>query len=87
MTKSEKQMIKHYADEIHSSKTFALVIEQIVNEKEVTHMEAVLIYCEDKGVEPFEVSGLIKKNKALLDKIECNARELNFLPRTAVLPI
>jgi len=87
MTKTNKELIKESGIEIHSAKTFALVIEKIVAEKDVTHMDAVILYCEDEGCEPFEVSGLIKRNKALLDKIENNARELNYLPRTAVLPI
>ena len=37
------------------------------------------------GIEPDKVSSLI--TKALKEKIENNARELNFLPKTAQLPI
>ena len=48
-------------------------------------MEAVLWYCKDQGIEPDTVSNLI--SKALKQKIEANARDLNFLPRQAQLPI
>ena len=66
-------------------KSFALTIEDIVKEKEITHMEAVLWYCTDQEIEPDSVKGLI--SKPLKEKIEANARDLNFLPRQAQLPI
>ena len=62
-----------------------LEIENIVKEKKLTHMDAVLWYCHKNGIEPDKVSSLI--TKALKEKIENNARELNFLPKTAQLPI
>ena len=68
-----------------TSKTFSLQIEKIVLEKNLTHMEAVLWYCSKEGIEPDTVNTLI--SKALKEKIEANARELNFLPRQAQLPI
>ena len=70
---------------MRSSKTFSLNIENIVKEKKITHMEAVLWYCKDQGIEPDTVSNLL--TKGLKEKIEANARELNFLPKTATLPI
>ena len=48
-------------------------------------MEAVLDYCEKNNIEPDTINPLI--TKSLKEKIECNARELNFLPRVAQLPI
>ena len=60
-------------------------IEQIVLEKNITHMEAVLWYCEQEGLEPDSLRPLI--SKALKEKIEANARDLNFLEKTATLPI
>ena len=48
-------------------------------------MEAVLWYCSDQDIEPDSVKGLI--SKPLKEKIEANARELNFLPKQAQLPI
>ena len=66
-------------------KSFSLKIEDIVKEKEITHMEAVLWYCTDQEIEPDSVKGLI--SKPLKEKIEADARDLNFLPRQAQLPI
>ena len=66
-------------------KIFAQKIEEIVKEKQITHMEAVLWYCSDQDIEPDSVKGLI--SKPLKEKIEANARELNFLPKQAQLPL
>lgn len=70
---------------LSTTKTFSLEIESIAKEKRVTHMEAVLWYCKKEGIEPDTVSSLI--SKSLKEKIEANARELNFLEKTAQLPI
>ena len=68
-----------------TSKTFTIIIENIAKEKRLTHMDAVLHYCEQEGIEPESVNSLI--SKGLKEKIEANARDLNFLPRQAQLPI
>jgi hypothetical protein len=70
---------------LNTPKTFTLEIENIVKNKEISHMEAVLWYCDKEGIEPDTVNTLI--SKGLKEKIEANARELNFLPRQAQLPV
>jgi len=70
---------------LNTSKTFALVIENIVKEKNITHMDAVLWYCQKEEIELEAVGSLV--SKGLKEKIEANARELNFLPKQAQLPI
>ena len=70
---------------LNTSKTFTLTIENIVKEKSITHMDAVLWYCEQEGLEPDDLGTLL--SKGLKEKIEANARELNFLPKQAQLPI
>jgi hypothetical protein len=70
---------------MNTAKTFSLEIENIAKDKRISHMEAVLWYCTKQGIEPDTVGTLI--SKSLKEKIEANARELNFLPRQAQLPI
>ena len=70
---------------LNTAKTFSMIIENIVTEKNITHMEAVLDYCHHNEIEPDTVGNLI--SKSLKDKIEANARDLNFLPRLAQLPV
>jgi hypothetical protein len=70
---------------LNTSKTFSMNIENIATEKNITHMEAVLDYCDRNDLEPDTVGNLI--SKSLKEKIEANARDLNFLPRQAQLPV
>ena len=70
---------------LKTSKSFTAAIENIAKEKQITHMDAVLWYCNKEGVEPDNVGPLI--SKGLKEKIEANARDLNFLPKQAQLPI
>ena len=70
---------------LSTPKIFTLEIERIAKEKEISHMDAVLLYCDNEGIEPDSVDSLI--SKALKEKIEANARDLIFLPKQAQLPI
>ena len=71
--------------DLQTPKVFSLEIERIAKEKDITHMDAVLLYCKDNQIEPEKVSSLI--TKGLKEKIEANARDLNYLPKLARLPI
>ena len=70
---------------LNTPKTFCMTIENIVKEKNISHMDAVLWYCEREGLELEGISSLV--SRGLKEKIEADARELNFLPRQAKLPI
>jgi hypothetical protein len=70
---------------LNTSKTFSMEIERLAIDKNISHMDAVLDYCRRQDIEPDTVSRLI--SKSLKEKIEANARDLNFLPRQAQLPI
>lgn len=60
-------------------------IEQLSREKRISHMDAVLYYCESNFIEPDEIKGLI--NKTLRDKIEADMRSINLLPKQASLDV
>ena len=64
---------------------FSMFIEQFASEKRMSHMDAVLKYCEDNFIEPDEIKNLV--NKTLRDKIEINMREANLLPKQATLDV
>ena len=42
-----------------TSKAFTIAIENIAKEKKLTHMDAVLYYCEKEGIEPDSVGSLL----------------------------
>ena len=70
---------------MQSAKSFSLEVEKLALEKKITHMEAVLEYCKEHQLEPESVGRLV--SKGLKDKIEANARDLNYFPKRAKLPI
>lgn len=64
---------------------FSLHIEEIVRDKKISYMDAVLLHCKENYLEPQDVASLI--NKSLKEKIEMNFRELNYLPKQAQLDV
>ena len=70
-----------------NSKEFSLKIENIVKEKRITYMDAVVWYCEQNGLDTSQVSSLI--SKSLKEKIQVEAVNLNMLkiPKCGVLPV
>jgi hypothetical protein len=62
---------------------FSLYIEQMVKDKRISYMDAVLEYCKENFLEPDDVAKLI--NKSLKEKIAIDMQELNYLPKTAKL--
>ena len=72
---------------VMTPKKFAMIIEDIVKQGKggCNYMDAILEYCERHEMEPDAIAPLI--SKPLKEKIEADARELNFLPRVATLPI
>ena len=70
---------------VQTPKKFSLEIENIAKDKKITHMDAVIHFCQKNDIEPDTVGRLI--TKGLKEKIEANARELNYLEKQATLPI
>ena len=70
-----------------NSKEFSLKIEGIVKEKKISHMDAIVWYCDENGLDTSQVSSLI--SKSLKEKIQVEATNLRMLkiPRCGVLPI
>ena len=61
------------------------MIERNARDKNLSYIEAIRDICEENNLEPEDIakyiSGIIK------DKLEAEARSLNFLPRLNTLPI
>jgi len=70
-----------------NSKEFSLMIEGIVKEKKISHMDAIVWYCDENALDTSQVSSLI--SKSLKEKIQVEATNLRMLkiPRCGVLPI
>lgn len=66
---------------------FSLAIESFVREKHTTYMEAIILHCENTGLELEVAAKLI--SKSLKSKLKSEAENLHFLPKskTSKLPI
>lgn len=66
---------------------FSMKIEEIVWDKDVSYMDAIILYCEETGFEVELAAKLI--SNVLKSKIKVEAESLHFLPKsnTAKLPI
>ena len=64
---------------------FSTLIEEMVQEKHLSYMDACLEYCKDNNVEPESLGRLV--NKALKQKIQVEAENLNFLQKSSSLPL
>ncbi len=60
--------------------TFSLKIETLVSEKNIPYMDAIIMHCESTGLEVELAAKLI--SGALKSKIQLEAEELNFLPKS-----
>jgi hypothetical protein len=60
--------------------TFSLSIETIVAKKNIPYMDAVIMYCEETGLEVELAAKLV--SGALKSKIQLEAEDLNFLPKS-----
>ena len=60
-------------------------IEKLASEKSMTHLDAILLFCEQHTIDPSDVAQKI--NKSLKEKIEQDFRELNYLPKQAQLDL
>ncbi len=68
-----------------TTKRFAVIVDELVRTKHLTHMEAILFYCEQNVIEPESVKKWI--DRSLKEKIQADAEALNYLPKTARLPV
>ena len=73
-------------DIILTPNKFALIIENIVKDRSITYMEAVLEYCQSHNIDPSDTKAMI--SKTLKEKIAYEAQNLNMLKeKVAKLPI
>ena len=66
-------------------KKFALIVDELVRTQRLTHMEAILYYCEQNLIEPDSINKWI--DRSLKEKLQSDAEALNYLPKTSRLPI
>lgn len=76
-----------YIVPIQLNTEFPAEIEKLVKENDIEYMEAVILWCERNGLEIEFAGDLIRRNLALKAKIQIEAENLNFIKKSARLPI
>ena len=80
---SEEQFLE--MTNLHSPETFSMKIELMSVEMKISHLDAIFHCCDVEDIDLDIVHKLV--NKSLKDKLEVEARELNFLPQLGSLPL
>lgn len=71
--------------EIMTIQKFSTIIEETVKEKRLSYMDAIVWWCESNEMEVETAAKLI--NTIIKEKIKVEAQELNYLEKSAKLPI
>ena len=65
---------------------FAFIIENLVKEKKISYIDAILEYCKTHEIDPSNTKSMI--NKTLKEKVAYEAQNLNMLKeKVAKLPL
>ena len=65
---------------------FAFIIENMVKEKKISYIDAILEYCKTHEIDPSNTKSMI--NKTLKEKVAFEAQNLNMLKeKVAKLPL
>jgi hypothetical protein len=72
---------------LRSTEEFIHEIEEIVYYYDVPYLEAVIMYCENNNIEIEVIAPIISKNENLRAKLMIEGEDLNYLKKTARLPI
>ena len=72
-------------EDVLDKKSFSKLIEDLVNEKPMPYMDAIIKCSTDFGLEIEFAAKLVNKN--IKEKLEAEAQELNLLQRSARLPL
>jgi len=65
---------------------FAFIIENMVKDKKISYMDAILEYCKTHEIDPSNTKSMI--NKTLKEKVAYEAQNLNMLKeKVAKLPL
>lgn len=78
-------LLNNHMATFKTANQFSIHIEKLAAEKRMSHLDAILNFCEQHTIDPADVASKI--NKSLKEKIEQDFRELNYLPKQAQLDL
>ena len=73
------------AIEFMTKAKFSKLVDSVVKEKRISYMDAVLLLCEKYTIDPSDTKRYV--STVIKTKIEAEAMDLNFLPKSNQLPV
>ena len=70
--------------EFLNKQKFSMLIEETVLNDKISYMDAIIEVCEKNLIDLEEVKKFV--SNSIRDKLEAEARELNYLPKRNTLP-
>lgn len=64
---------------------FSKLVESTVRHGNLSHMEAIIELCEKYGIEPEDCKKYV--SNVIKDKLEAEAMNLNYMPKSNELPV
>ena len=64
---------------IGSNTQFSIEVEEIVWDLDVNYVDALVIYCDRKGIEIESVAAMVQSDKTLMGKLKTDAESLRYL--------
>ena len=62
-------------------------IEKIALDNKIPYMDAIIHYCEINSYEIEVIANVVKKSPTIKSKLQYEAEELNFMKKSARLPL
>lgn len=72
---------------ILSASEFVKEIEILSKNLDIPYIDAVIHYCETHNIEIETAAGMIRLSSPMKSKIQNEAEDLNFLPKSSKLPL
>lgn len=72
---------------VKSPTQFMHEIDKLVVDKKMEYIDAVILYCKENDIEIETAASLIKGSAKMKAKIQLEAEELNYLPKSSKLPL
>lgn len=66
---------------------FMIEVDKIAEDRRLSYIDAVIYFCEKAGIEIETAAALIKSSAKMKAKVQLDAEEQNFLPKTRRLPL
>jgi hypothetical protein len=66
---------------------FMIEVDKIAEDQRLSYIDAVIFFCEKNGIEIETAAVLIKSSAKMKAKVQLDAEEQNYLPKTRRLPL